>query len=167
MKKNQDKKNPVLPLTAVICVLSLMMMVFVLTTEREPDRLEFTPPPFDAEAAAGTPQVPAELGWSELDAQAFRFSVCGKVMIKAGKADIWLTNPESNTVWLKARILDENGATLGETGLIRPGEYVQTVTFDTVPADGAAVGIKLMAYQPETYFSEGSATLNTTVKVEE
>ena len=152
---------------AAVCAISVLVMIAALLAPGKTIPAEFTPPPFEPNAVIGIPNVPDVLGWTELDAQAFLFSVCGKVVVRDGQADIWLTNPESNTVWLKVRILDKNGETLGESGLIRPGEYVQTVTFDTVPKDGTTIGLKLMAYQPETYFSEGTATLNTTVKVEE
>ena len=152
---------------AAVCAISVLVMIAALLAPGKTIPAEFTPPPFETNAVIGIPNVPDDLGWTELDAQAFLFSVCGKVVVRDAKADIWLTNPESNTVWLKVRILDKNGETLGESGLIRPGEYVQTVTFDTVPKDGTTIGLKLMAYQPETYFSEGTATLNTTVKVEE
>lgn len=152
---------------AAVCAISVLVMIAALLAPGKTVPAEFTPPPFEPNAVIGIPNVPDDLGWTELDAQAFLFSVCGKVVVRDGEADIWLTNPESNTVWLKVRILDKNGETLGESGLIRPGEYVQTVTFDTVPKDGTTIGLKLMAYQPETYFSEGTATLNTTVKVEE
>ena len=113
---------------------------------------------------SGIPDVPEELGWQELDAQAFQVGVCGAVLLEGNRADIWLTNPEGNNVWLKLRILDEDGDVLGETGLIRPGEYVQPVTFDTVPAPGTAISMKLMAYEPETYHSAGAVTLNTTIQ---
>ena len=86
--------------------------------------------------------------------------------VEGNRADIWLTNPESNTIWLKLRILDEDGEILGETGLIRPSEYVQSVTFDTVPAPGATISMKVMAYEPETYHSGGAVTLNTVVQVD-
>ena len=113
---------------------------------------------------SGIPDVPEELGWQELDAQAFQVGVCGAVVLEGSQADVWLTNPESNTIWLKLRILDEDGDVLGETGLIRPGEYVQSVTFDTVPAPGTAISMKVMAYEPETYHSAGAVTLNTTIQ---
>ena len=58
----------------------------------------------------------------------------------------------------------QSGELLGETGLIRPGEYVQSVTFDTVPASGATISMKVMAYEPETYHSAGAVTLNTTIQ---
>ena len=61
-------------------------------------------------------------------------------------------------------MLDEDGEVLGETGLIRPGEYVQAVTFDAIPVSGTAISMKVMAYEPETYHSAGAVTLNTTIQ---
>jgi len=117
---------------------------------------EFTPPPFDSTAVVGTPTVPDNLGWQELDAQVYKVGICGKFISKGNTADVWLTNPESNTVWLKVRVLDEKGNTLGETGIIKPGEYVQPVTLDTVPKTEKPIVLKIMAYQPDTYYSEGA-----------
>ena len=124
---------------------------------------EFTPPPFDSSAVVGTPAVPDGLGWQELDAQAYIVGICGKFIPNGNAADIWLTNPESNTVWLKVRVLDEKGNTLGETGLVRPGEYVQTARLDNVPKAGTPIVLKIMAYQPDTYYSEGAVSLSTKV----
>ena len=164
--KNKQKKNYILPLAAVLCVLSLAVMVFALTRqEAQPEMGEFTPPPFDAAAVVGSPDVPEGLGWQELDAKAYKVGICGKFIPKGNSADVWLTNPVSNTVWLKVRVLDEKGNTLGETGLLRPGEYVQSVELDTVPKAGAPIVLKIMAYQPDTYYSEGAVSLNTAVSV--
>ena len=135
----------------VICLVCVAVMGATLFFTSRPVQGEFTPPPFEETAVCGTPDVPEKLGWQELDAQAFRVSVCGAVLLEGNRADIWLTNPESNTIWL----------------LIRPGEYVQSVTFDTVPAPGTAISMKLMAYEPETYHSGGAVTLNTVVQVED
>jgi len=159
------KRNIPLTAAAIICVISLVAMVAALTfSGGEPEPVAFTPPPFDENAAQGTPDVPENLGWSEVDAQVYKASICGVVTVEDGKADVWFTNPESNTVWLKLRVLDADGNTLGETGLIRPGEYVQSVVFEIIPEVDDSIGLKLMAYEPETYYSAGSATLNTTVK---
>ena len=174
--KNQAKKWAV-PVLAAVCLLCLAVMTIALICTGTSSQKEFTPPPFEKTAVSGTPEVPEELGWQELDAQAFRVSVCGAVVLEGSQADVWLTNPESNTVWLKLRILDEDGEVLGETGLIRPGEYVQAVTFDTIPVSGTAISMKVMAYEPETYISmkvmayepetyhsAGAVTLNTTIQ---
>lgn len=163
--KKKQKKNYILPLAVVLCVLSLAVMVFALTRQEVQTEMgEFTPPPFDSSAVVGSPAVPDNLGWQELDAQAYKVGICGKVIPKDSVADIWLTNPESNTVWLKVRVLNEKGNNLGETGLIKPGGYVQSVRLDTVPKAGTPIVLKIMGYQPDTYYSEGAVSLNTTVQ---
>ena len=164
MAQQKHRKNWAVPVLVIVCLLCLAMMAAALVYTQSPTQGEFIPPPFEESAVSGIPDVPEELGWQELDAQAFQVGVCGAVLLEGNRADIWLTNPESNTIWLKLRILDEDGAILGETGLICPGEYVQSVTFDTVPASGATISMKLMAYEPETYHSAGAVTLNTTIQ---
>ena len=166
MKKKQ-KKNYILPLAAVLCVLSIAVMIFALTRQEVQTEMgEFTPPPLDSSAVVGSPAVPDDLGWQELDAKVYKVGVCGKFIPKGNTADVWLTNPESNTVWLKVRVLDEKGNTLGETGIIKPGEYVQSVELDNVPKAGKPIVLKIMAYQPDTYYSEGAVSLNTTISEE-
>ena len=64
-------------------------------------------------------------------------------------------------MWLKVRVLNSDGNILGESGLIRPGEYVQSVALQTIPSSGSAVALKIMAYEPETYYSAGTVTLTT------
>lgn len=165
MKK--QKKNYILPLAAVLCAVSLAVMVFALTRQEVQTEMgEFTPPPFDGGAVVGSPAVPEGLGWQELDAKVYKAGICGKFIPKGNTADVWLTNPESNTVWLKVRVLDEKGNTLGETGIIKPGEYVQSVELDNVPKAGKPIVLKIMAYQPDTYYSEGAVSLNTTISEE-
>lgn len=150
-------------LAAALCVVSIGIMIYALAATGTKTE-EFVPPPFDSSAQSGTPEVPEDLGWSEIDAQAYKFSICGAISPMNGKADVWLTNPKENEVWLKARVLDMDGKTLGETGLIRPGEYVRSVHLDTMPETGDNVQLKIMAYEPDTYYSAGTVSLNTTVK---
>lgn len=150
-------------LAAVICVVSIGIMIYALSTTGGKTE-QFVPPPFDSAAQAGTPEVPENLGWDELDAQSYKFSVCGVVAPQNGKADVWLTNPKENEIWLKVRVLDMDGNTLGETGLIRPGEYVRSVALEPEPQTGDNIQLKIMAYEPDTYYSAGVVSLNTTVK---
>lgn len=158
------KGNRLLMLTAVVCVLSLVVMTLALIYSSRRGQADFVPPVFDTAARSGVPEVPEGLGWQELDAQVFKVSICGLLVPMQDAVDVWLTNPEENEIWLKLRILDEEGSVLGETGLVRPGEYVQSVALETVPKSGTAVALKLMAYEPETYHSAGTITLNTTIQ---
>lgn len=160
----RKQRNIPLIITSVLCAVSLMTMIATLVfTQNNRESQTFVPPPFEEQALQGLPEVPSDLGWSELDAKVYKASVCGVVTVINDEADVWFTNPESNTVWLKLRVLDDEGNILGETDLIRPGEYVRSVSFETIPKPGDTIGLKLMAYEPETYYSAGSATLNTVV----
>ncbi len=152
---------------AGICLLMLIAMCIILTvTGNTPDAPEFTPPRFDPAAVEGTPSVPAELGWYEVykEGMSFRASVCGEIILNDGVAKIYFTNPKGNSLWLKLRILNEDGEILAETGLVKPGEYVPEISFTTLPASGERLVLKLMSYQPETYYSGGSVTLTTVAK---
>lgn len=138
-------------------------MLIALNVEKK-DVGEFVPPSFDDMVQSGTPIVPDGLGWKELNAQAFSVGICGKFVVADDRADVWFYNSSENTVWMKLRVLDESGNILGETGLIKPNEYVQSVLLTTIPTDGAAVILKFMTYEPDTYYSAGAAELNTTVE---
>lgn len=156
--KNSQKKNNILPLAVAVCLLSLGLMVFALRREAPPVMGEFVPPPFEPNAVAGAPQAPQ--GYSVLDCKAYQVGLLGKL---GAQGEVWFANPEGNTALLKLRVLDERGNILGETGLLRPGEYVRTVELVRDLRPGTAVTLKIMGYEPETYFSAGAATLNTTV----
>lgn len=149
---------------ACICAISVIGMVIALASSSTTTKQEFVLPPFDVGASSGIPNVTDFHSWSELDADAFKVGITGKIVIENSSADIWLTNPEGNTVWLKLRIMDENGNILGETGLITPGQYIQSVAIVQPLQAGTPVILKVMAYEPETYHSAGSITINTTLE---
>lgn len=148
-------------LLALFCLLCPLLLA---CGEPEPVVGEFVPPAFDPAAVVGTPEVPEGLGYGELDVKGiYKVSVCGVVRPNGNKADVFLTNPVENAVWLKLRILDAEGELLGETGLIRPGEYVQSVTLSRVPEQGSAITMRVMSYEPQTYYSAGEAKLTTKI----
>ena len=162
--KTENKSGKTVPiLGAVLAVLAVGMIVSLCLTKNR--TAEFSPPPFDENAVSGVPDVPEELGYSSpyKEGMSYRFSVCGNVTAEGENAVVYLTNPAENEVWLKLRVLDEDGKTLGETGLIKPGEYVRCVTLSPVPAAGTGIKLKIMGYEPETYQSAGAATLGTTM----
>ena len=163
--KTKPKKDRLIPVLCGALALALAVMALALITGGRQKTAEFSPPPFDSAAVQGTPDVPEELGYISpyQEGMGYCFSVCGNVLTDDNTAAVYLTNPAENKVWLKLRVLDESGNTIGETGLIRPGEYVKDVTLaEKLPA-GAKIKLKIMGYEPETYHSAGSATLNTTV----
>lgn len=160
----------VIPILSVICVLSIFIMIFALcSTTPNTTTGEFVPPGFDANSEKGAPAVPEDLGWSEIyqDGMNFKVGISGKIIVDENdQTDIYLYNNEENNVWLKLRILDEDGNILCESGLIKSGEYIKSVTFSESVSNGQKVKLKIMSYQPETYYSEGSIILNTNIQSE-
>ena len=158
-------KSKAIYFSAAACFLAVLGMVLSLVlTGGKSEQAEFVPPPFETAAQSGMPDA-ADESWTQIYRDGMNFSahICGKVVLNGNSADVYFTNDDGNEVWLKLRILDEEDNILAETGLLKPNEYVRTVTFDTVPENGASIKLKIMAYEPETYYSAGAVTLNTTV----
>lgn len=165
LAKNHNKSGQyTIPILAVCLAVILTVMIVILCNPKT-KTAEFTPPPFESSAVRGTPEVPEDLGYSSpyKEGMGYRFSVCGNFTLNGTEATVYLTNPEQNDVWIKLRVTDEKGNVLGETGLIKPGEYVKNVSLTKTLPEGTKVKLKIMGYVPDTYKSAGSATLNTVI----
>lgn len=159
-------KKALIPILSVLCILSVTIMIIALCNDSK-DEAVFVPPSFDAKTIEGTPKPPQELGWSEIyqDGMNYKVGICGRIKIDNNEADIYFSNVNTNDVWLKLRIIDEQNNIISETGLIKPNEYIKSVRFNTVPENGEKVKIKIMGYEPDTYYSVGSITLNTNIEI--
>lgn len=159
-------KKALIPILSVLCILSVTIMIIALCNDSK-DEVVFVPPSFDTKTIEGTPKPPQELGWSEIyqDGMNYKVGICGRIKIDNNEADIYFSNVNTNDVWLKLRIIDEQNSIISETGLIKPNEYIKSVRFNTVPENGEKVKIKIMGYEPDTYYSVGSIILNTNIEI--
>lgn len=159
------KKKAVFILLALCLAAVVGMILSLVLTKEKSGQNEFIPPEFELTAQKGIPAVTDE-SWRQIykDGMGFSAHVCGKVVIENNSADLFFTNDSGNHVWLKLRILDEKNRILAETGLIKPGEYIKAVEFTNPPPKGTKIALKIMAYEPDTYYSAGAVTLNTVVK---
>lgn len=166
-KKKQQPKKPDkrIPILGAVFAVALIIMISALAIPKEADRGEFIPPAFESAAVTGTPKVPEGLGYSApfQEGMAYRFAVCGNVLMDGKQAQVYFTNPAENETWTKLRVCDENGSVLGETGLLKPGEYIRYVELEKELAPGAPIKLKIMGYEPDTYLSAGSVVLNTLI----
>ena len=162
-------KKAIIPILSVCCLISVLSMIYALSINSNSHQTEFIPPDFEMAAQTDTPTIPSYLEWSEIshDGMTFKVGISGKIIVKKDNyADIFLLNNEENNVWLKLRVFDENNNILGETGLLKPGEYVKSINFSESVIVGQKIKLKIMSYQPETYYSEGAIVLNTIIKSE-
>lgn len=164
MKTEQVKrKNRTLVFgLAVLCIISVAMMVFVLNRPQA----EFVPPPFEENAIDGVPQdVSEDLWYSSLDAGAYTVALCGLPTTTGQEATLYFTNPAENDVWLKVRVYTEQGTMLGESGLLKPGQYVEKIRLKETLRETTPILLKVMAYEPDTYRSAGAVTLRTELNI--
>ena len=167
-QKEAEKLPPYLLAAIAACaVMVVVVIISFIVVENRPPKVEFIPPEFEANAVVGTPDVPEELGYNELykDGMTYKAGLCGEVLWENGEAVVYFTNPESNAAWLKVRITDTDGNILGESGIIKPGEYVRSVTLTKEIAADTEVKIKIMGYEAETYNSVGSVSVKTVIVV--
>ena len=114
----------------------------------------------------GVPQdVAEEFRYSSLDAGVYTVALCGVPTADEQEVTLYFTDPAENDVWLKVRIYTEQGIMLGESGLLKPGQYVENVRLNETLAEPISVLLKVMAYEPDTYQSAGAVTLRTELKI--
>lgn len=160
--------NKVLRISAICCAAALVMLLSVMiwTGTNSGKKAEFVPPAFDQLAVDGEPTVPDDAGYTPLRVeQGYMFYVCGSIKYTNGGADVYLTSPKDNRVWLMMRAYDEKGKVIGETGLIRPGQYLKSISLNKEYKQDANIKLKVIAYQPDTYYSMGNVDLNMKLKV--
>ena len=147
-------------LLAMAAVIAVLAAALLLRPEQKPEvvRGDFVPPEFDVAAVAGVPQVdvPAMYGTLYLNEET-AVSLYSSPILRGETVQVFFTSHESNTAWVRLRLLDQKGNILGQTGLLKPGEYVEYVALNVVPEHTAVIA-KFLTYQPETYYSMGSAS---------
>lgn len=161
-KKKQETPLAVYLLGAACAVALVVLVVVAIAPWQKQTEPTFTPPPFEENAVAGTPTVDESLGWSELAVrEGYNIKLCGVLQADAdGRLPVWLYSDPDNTVWVKLRILDADGNRIAETGLLKPGEYVEAVQL-AEEAKSGNVTLHVMGYEPETYYSGGAVDFQT------
>ena len=148
---------------AVLMAGLLIVAGVVFATREDPKPIvgAFVPPEFDPAAQLGMPVgLDASRAYNALElADVAKVSMCANVNVENNAAQVYFTSHKENLGWMKIKILDEKGILLGESGLVRPGEYIESVTLFQTPKKSGLVTAKLLIYEPDTYLSLGSASV--------
>lgn len=124
----------------------------------------FLPPKHEDSAGEGLSQ--AVRSYQELPVkEGYMVGMDTTPVFKDGKLYLHTVNKEGNTVWFLVRIYQKNKL-IGETGLLYPGECVEGIPCKKTLAEGEEVLVQIVAYEPETYHSEGVARVSCKVLAE-
>ena len=163
------KENKLLLTLSIACAIALTVMVIALCMTGGAEQKPFESPPFDTNAVTGEPSVSETLGYSVLyqEGMSFKVGICGNVRISKSTADVYFTNVSDNDLWLKLRVLNSEGDIIGESGLIKPGEYLKSVELSSSVTASERITLKVMSYEPDTYYSLGAITLTPALSIEQ
>ncbi|MBE6595578.1 MAG: hypothetical protein E7644_07245 [Ruminococcaceae bacterium] len=160
-----DKKQVIVLASVGALLLSVLIaLIAVMTRQIQPVRGDFTPPPFEENVEIGTPEVPSSAQYGTVTvSEGFAFGMMATPTLEGNDLALYLASPATNTVWLLVRVYDESGNLLGESGLIRPGEYLPALKLTTLP-EGDTVRASVLSYEVPTYYSMGAA--NATLHIQ-
>lgn len=152
---------------SLVCLAAVVFMIVALCIPKKAKPKPFTPPPFEDNVVSGIPDIPDDLGYDILyrEGMNFKLGICGKVNVIGNSAEVYLTNFAENNVWLKVRFYSADGEILGESGLIKSGEYIKSVTVENVSKFSEGAMIKVLSYEPYTYKSLGTVTLKPKISI--
>ncbi len=111
----------------------------------------------------GMPNLSEEDGFKEFEVSSdYIVYMTGETKLNDDKLIVYFTSKKTNNVYVKLRILKDNKI-VGETGLLKPDEYIKEVKINRSLKKDDKITIKVIGYEPDTYYSAGSISLNTKV----
>ncbi len=128
---------------------------------------QYNKPSFETEYTEGKVEIDDTYGYSEMQlSNEYRVGACGSPNADIDGVDVHFSNPEGNDVFLKCILIDSEGNTVGESGLIKPNSYVKRIKFNKQKAPGSyEMTMKILGFEPETYYSKGIVHLKTYVTI--
>ena len=148
-------------------LLIFLISIYVSFSAKNNAADSFVPPEYDENSEAGIPQdVDESLGYRELKvSEEFSISLCGSLTVNGECVDLYFTSDKENKALSKIELLDENGALIGESGLIKPNEYLKSIQLIETPKESMDVIAKILTYEPDTYYSQGTVNVKLSLNV--
>lgn len=161
-------KKQYLIIAVSLCALTVLVVLAAVLHAGSAGKTEFTPPKADTSASREAFDYSEAEGYEIFSANGFyQVGICGALTLSDGKIDVLFVSPESNGVLLMLKITDKNGNILGQTGTIEPGQHIESLTLSADLKETTEVTMKVMAYDPQTYYSAGTISLGTSIYVEQ
>lgn len=85
-------------------------------------------------------------------------------LLEDNRLNILLTADEENTAYVRVILYDKDEKEVGRSGLIKAGEHLKYVELESNVASGDEIKAKILTFEPETYYSLGSANALLTVR---
>lgn len=168
IKSITAKKHYIFVISIILLIVIMTIPIFIFYFRSY--RKIYIPPSFESRTEEGIPQIDEDkYGYSLINVgEAYSLKICGEPEVVSGRdLSLYLTNLEGNNVLIKCEVYNSDGDLLGGSGLLSPNTYVKNIKLnDRLDTGEHTVDIKILAYEPDTYYSMGSAKLKTNIIVE-
>ena len=155
----KNKKNIII-LSIVLVILILFIIFLMITIEK---KTNFHAPNFELNTTEKIPEI-IDYESSIIDvSDGYSFYIEGVPHIEKENLIINFISPKDNNIWIKIRILDEKDNIIGESGLIKPGEYLKQIKLKKKLSKKSNITYMIIGYEKDTYMSAGTIKLNTKV----
>lgn len=155
MKKNKIQK-------ILVIILLILIIVIVMLKINLKNKTKFIKPPFEQNIIT---KIPDSIEYDKFlnITKGYSFYIEPLPKISNNFLIINFAAHESNNIWLKVRIL-QNDEIIAESGLVKPGQYLEKIMLNgnTYLVD-KEITYLIMGYEIDTYLSEGIVKLNTRI----
>lgn len=166
-----SSKRKWMPWALAALALAAVCAVAIGLNLRRPAQPEpgYVPPPAE-QAAVPLSDWRAPQGLPTLRTNTYAFSINPEPVARAdGLCGVWLSNPETNAVYLMLDVrLEESGLLIYRSGLVAPGTGLGEITLPRAALDAMQPGdngvlLTVYSFATEGYTSMGEAPLRTTL----
>ncbi len=152
----------------IITSLSLILCVFLgyLYIRYTEGYRTFRVPEHEACVAAGIPSEENVQHYEELPVkEGYVVGLDTSPLYRDGRLYLNIANPKDNTVWFLVRVY-LGKKLIAETGIFYQDEYVESIACSRELSKNDKILIRILAYEPDTYHSEGVAQISAAVTAE-
>ncbi len=126
----------------------------------------FRAPEHEESATAGIPSGETVQYYEELPVrEGYVVGIDTSPLYRDGKLYLNIANLKDNTVWFLVRAYF-NDELIAESGIFYQDEYVENIPCSRKLSDKDKILIKILAYEPDTYHSEGVAQISAAVRIQ-
>lgn len=154
------KKNKMTIILSLILLILIICIILLMVSIK--NKSSFKKPEFDKNVVE---KIPSKVDYQDkiIDiTENYSIYINPQPIINNNNLIIDLISLETNNILIKVRVL-KNDKIVAETGLIKPGQYLEKVKLKKKLAIDDEIVYVVMGYESESYLSAGNIKLNTRI----
>lgn len=155
MKKN--KKIIILFIILVILISIIISLAININNKKK-----FNKPNFEKNVSVIPEDIDYESSVIEVS-EGYRIYITPNPSVKDNKLVINFISMSENDIWIKIRILNSDEEVISKSGLVKPGEYLESVKLNSKLNVNDNIIYEIIGYEIDSYLSAGTIKLNTKV----